>query len=238
MALNMAWCSMHEHITGWETNPSNLYALNSSSWNLECCKSALLIAMLMLCRKYEALVHDVVLLQDPCMAMAKKVIAKGALIFVACSTKVVSASSMKKGAKPPNQSVESHVMDHAGNTWCFHVAPHTALPDDDVKKDTEKKAATGADSKGTEEKEAADAGSKAAEDKTFICPFWFTQKGTDSNMTIGMEVVELGSFSVHVPIMTNSKKLLKGDALIWSEGNKRPAPEAVAKAKAKAAKTK
>ena len=237
---------MHEHITGWELAPSKLYALSSSSWNLEGCKSALHIAMQIVARKYEAHVYEVALLHDPymCIAKSEKPIPRGALTLVACSSKVIPASSLKKGAKPPNNSSEAHVMDHAGNIWNFFIAPTTILPeeavdeekvpaeDDKQAPEDEAKQKTTFEAKqktadGTKKKTANDAKQTADEAatnedakddiKAFICPFWFVQRGTDSNMIVSHEVVELGPFSAHVPLMSNSKRLTKGDVLVFAD---------------------
>lgn len=218
--------------------PSKLYALSSSSWNLEGCKSALHIAMQIVARKYEAHVYEVALLHDPymCIAKSEKPIPRGALTLVACSSKVIAASSLKKGAKPPNNSSEAHVMDHAGNIWNFFIAPTTILPEEAV--DEEKVPAEGdkqAPEDEAKQKTTFEAKQKAANDpkqtadeaatnedanddiKTFICPFWFIGRGTDSNMIVSHEVVELGPFSAHVPIMSNSKRLTKGDVLVFAD---------------------
>ena len=243
---------MHEHITGWELAPSKLYALSSSSWNLEGCKSALQIAMQIVARKFETHVHEVALLHDPymCIVKSEKPIPRGALTLVACSSKVVPASSLKKGAKPPNNSIEAHVMDHAGNIWNFFIAPTTILPEEAVDEenvpagDDKPAPEDEAKQKTTDEakqKKTADEATEAAtnEDdiKTFICPFWFTQRGTDSNMTVSHEVVELGPFSAHVPIMSNSKKLTKGDVLVFADSKSCKRPHDKATTASKPAKT-
>jgi len=209
---------------GWEANPLQLYALSSQQWGIECSKAALQIGMNMLARKYDLHVHDLILLQDPFSVLAKKTLNKHSMHIVCCSTKVVHAGS-KKGHKTPLHNIEAHVMDHAGCPFEFCISPHTVLPaepeamKEEQKDEKDKKDEKDEKGEKKDEKKDETKGVKTiVPSNNFVCPFWLVQKATEGegNMCLATEVVEVGPFSVHVPIMTNIKRIMKDEVLMLS----------------------
>ena len=211
---------------GWEANPLQLYALSSQQWGIECSKAALQIGMNMLARKYDLHVHDLILLQDPFSVLAKKTLNKHSMHIVCCSTKVLHAGSMKKGYKTPLHNFEAHVMDHAGCPFEFCISPHAVLP-----------AEPEADEKG-EKKDETKGVKTIVPSNSFVCPFWLVQKVTEGegNMSLVTEVVEVGPFSVHVPMMTNIKRIMKDEVLMLSPISTKRSAVAPVAPKAKAAR--
>ena len=100
--------------------------------------------------------------------------------------------STKCGLQLPGRNlIECKVMDHSGTAMIIMVAPHIAWP-------------------------LTSAGE--ANDQAFVAPFWFASMVTEkeeANLQLQTKVVEVASYAVHVPILTNPKKVAEDTLLAW-----------------------
>ena len=61
----------------------------------------------------------------------------------------------------------------------------------------------------------------------FVSPYWSIQKGDDNiNMAQSLQAVEVGPFIVHVPVMTNTRKVCKDDMLVYKPKDAKGEPAA------------
>jgi len=174
-------------MTGWEDHRGAVYALENKAWLSECARGALQIGMQSVARENTDCIDKLELLIDPQFVRVKKDCPKGSVCLVGCSSKV----SVKTGT---GAGVSCAVTSHSGDRMLLWVTPQFApplLPSGDLA------------------------------DVAFVAPFWFVQKATSSdqevNMALSFRPMEVGSFIVHVPVMTNSRKLHSGEVLMYKE---------------------
>ena len=180
-------------MTGWEDHHDTVYALEIKAWLPECARGTLQFGMQPVAREYPECIDKLELLIDPQFVRVKQDCSRGSVCLVGCSSK----ASAKTGT---GAGVSCAVTSHSGDRMLLWVTPQFVpplLPSGDLA------------------------------DAAFVVPFWFVQKATSSekevNMALSFRPVEVGSFIVHVPVLTNSRKLHMHEVLMYKETQQKAA---------------